>query len=350
MKRAVFIILICSVSLLLVQSEDGSEALADTPCRREYLVTPEPGTCLQLKVYRFLQAIERFEENPVDTKGGKKLLNILEPRVKLQIDTFFTYDTLQIPIRIYYPNKKTLEQSSPVVLFIHGGGFIAGSLDQYDMTVKKLAKVTDRIYVSVGYRLAPEHPYPAAVNDTYAAWQWLTGNVDDLNGDPERMYIMGSSAGANLATVVTLRCRDEGFAMPDAQMLFYPPTTFRETSFPSRRYFTSDDEKSYLLTEAFVRKSKTAYLAGYIDETDPYLSPLDADLDASLPPALIQTAQCDPLRDDGKRYAEALRKAGVTAEYKEYSGMIHGFLSFWMFFNEGKESMKAAMGFMDEHS
>ena len=237
---------------------------------------------------------------------------------------------------------------TPIVLYIHGGGFIAGNLDEYDMTVRKLAKMTGAMYVSAGYRLASEHPYPAAVNDTYAAWKWLLANVSVLNGDPARMYIMGSSAGGNLATVVTLKCRDEGTRMPDGQMLFYPPTTFREIEFPSRSYFTSDDEKSYLLTEEFIRRSKTAYMGTYKNETDPYLSPLDASLDNTLPPALIQTAQCDPLRDEAKLYAEKLRRNGVYTRYIEYEGMIHGFLSFWMFFPEGRQSMREVRQFMQE--
>jgi acetyl esterase len=350
MHNRIIIVSILFVSLVFGQSAGETQPAGEQRCKRDYLQTPEPGTCLQPKVYRFLQALQRIEENPIDTKGGRTLLNFLEPRIKLQVDTTCTYDQITVPLRIYYRDKSAWKQPAPIVLYIHGGGFIAGNLDQYDLTVKKLTRVTRAIYVSVGYRLAPEYPFPAAVNDCYAAWQWVVKNVEDLAGNPDRMYIMGSSAGANLAAVVALKCRDEKAVMPHAQLLFYPPTTFREDSFPSRVYFTSDTEKSYLLTEEFIRKGKASYMGTYSNETDPYLSPLDARLDASLPPALIQTAQCDPLRDEGRMYAEKLRQAGVRATYREYEGMIHGFLSFWMFFREGRESMKEAKKFMDLHT
>lgn len=319
-----------------------------TPCRNEKYATAEPGTCLDPKAYRLLKAIDRVHENPFNNEFAKRLINIIEPSVRKVVDTKVSHNTYDVPIRIYYPSRKCMQQPTHAIFFIHGGSFMYGSIEEYDMAVKKLARITDKIVIAVDYRLAPEHPFPAALEDVDAVLEWIMANREELGIAGERITLMGDSAGANLATVLALKKRDEHKDYVLSQILFYPPTTFMEKQFPSRVYFLLDNERSYILTEELVRITKESYLAGSVPENHPYVSPLEADLSGNLPPVLMITAQVDPLRDDGRRYAEQLREAGQDVTYIEYEGMIHGFLNFYMVLPEGKEAMREVRDYLTD--
>ncbi|HKK62435.1 MAG TPA: alpha/beta hydrolase, partial [Bacteroidales bacterium] len=318
----------------------------DNPCKNEKYITAEPGTCLDPGAYRLIQAVEKFEENPYKNDFAIKLVNLFEPRIYKTIDTVATGEEFDVPLRIYYPNRKSVNSPTPVIMFIHGGGFVFGSIEEYDMAVKKFAKVTGYIIVSINYRLAPEHPFPAALNDAEQALSWITSNMEFIGGKGKKICVMGDSAGANLATVIALKNRNEDKNQVLCQILYYPPTTFEEKVFPSRRYFLLDTTRTYLLSEEFVRKSKESYIPPEISVSNPYVSPLKANLEKKLPPVLIMNAQIDPLRDDGRLYAEKLEKAGQNVTYIEYPGILHGFFNFYMIFDEGVESMKKAKDFI----
>jgi len=347
MKRQILIFAVLLTTAVILVVSMTNVFGDNSRCKKEKYATMEPGTCLLPKTYRFLRAIERINENPINKDLTKKALNFFEPKVYQTIDTTVISKECKIPIRIYYPTKKSKTSPTQIILYIHGGGFVHSSMDDYDMSIKKFAKVSNRIMVALDYRLAPEHPFPAGLNDADCVLKWLSGKSIELGGSSKKIILIGDSAGANLATVLTLKNRDEGNDIIEGQVLFYPPTTFVETEFPSRTYFLRDKNRSYMLTEDFIRRAKAAYIPDSIDEKHPYLSPLEADLGGELPPLLLVTAQVDPLRDEGRLYANKLRDAGHDVKYVEYKGVIHGFLSLYMIFNESKQAMRLTDTFID---
>ncbi|MEK9831518.1 MAG: alpha/beta hydrolase, partial [Rhodospirillaceae bacterium] len=223
-------------------------------------------------------------------------------------------------VRIYRPDNDG--NPLPVFLFIHGGGFVIGSIESRDPQCRLIARDTPCIVVSVDYRLAPEHPYPAAPDDCWAALEWLHTNADTLGGDPTRIAVGGESAGGNLAAGLALRARDAGGPDLCAQILVYPVTDmFFEQDLPS--YGLLDED--YFLTRDQMAWYYDCYAPGTTATDDMMLSPSKADDLGSLPFTQIVTAEFDPLRDDGKRYGERLAEAGVPVEYTCMAGMIHGY-------------------------
>ncbi|MGW8314469.1 MAG: alpha/beta hydrolase [Bacteroidales bacterium] len=318
--------------------------------KREKYATPEPGTYLKPAAYSLLQRINQIMEDPESHKMPSEwMVRMFTTSQKKVLDTLLTYTGQEVGVRIYYPNKESLSGDQPVLLFIHGGGFVAGSVEQYDIMVTKLARVTGHLMVSVEYRLAPEHPFPAAVNDCFAVLRWLQDNGGEIGADTARICVIGDSAGGNLATVMTLICRDRDLPEPRCQILIYPGVTFEETLTPSRRYFAQYADMGFVLTESFLRRVKKSYMGEDTDVKNPYLSPLDAKLTGDLPPALIITAECDPLRDGGREYAIRLTSAGVPVTHVEYSGMIHGFMSFHMILSDALDAMKVIRDYLDTH-
>jgi acetyl esterase len=219
-----------------------------------------------------------------------------------------------IPVRIYRPEG---EPPLGVVTYLHGGGWMVGSIGSFDTVVRALANASGAIVVSVGYRLAPEHPFPAGLDDALAAVRWIAANAGELGGDPDRLAIAGDSAGGNLATVVARRLRGE--VVLRLQALIYPVTD-AALSTPSYREFGERNG----LTAASMQRFWNLYLDG-ADGLHPDASPLRAeDLDG-MPPAYVLTAECDPLRDEGEAYADQLRAAGVEVASERFAGTIHGF-------------------------
>jgi len=339
------------ISLLLgpCDVERGEKYVPRNENKREKYATPEPGTYLKPAAYSLLKKINQILEDPDKHKmPADWMTRMFTTSQKKVLDTLLIYNDHQVEVRIYYPTKESLSGDQPLVLYIHGGGFVTGSVEMYHIMVSKLAKVTGRITVSVDYRLAPEHPFPAAVDDCYAVYRWLLEFGETIGADRSSISVIGDSAGGNLATVITLLCRDNEVPQPLCQVLLYPGVTFLETPFPSRVYFAQSEGMGYVLTESFLRRVKNAYLTEDTDARDPYLSPLEAELSGDLPPALIITAECDPIRDGGREYAEKLSAAGVAVTHVEYSGMIHGFVSFHMILNDALDAMKLIRDYLNQ--
>ena len=227
-----------------------------------------------------------------------------------------------IRVRFYWPNAP-INATGPVpaIAYYHGGGHVIGSLDTHDLIARNLCAGARALVASVDYRMGPEHCFPAAVEDSFAALQWLYGNAASLGADPSRLGVHGDSAGANLAAVVALMARDAGGPQLRLQSLVYPVADYT-LSTPSYDKFA---EGYGLLTRAAMIWFQKHYLRSPADAQDWRASPIKAANLAGVAPAIIVTAECDVLHDDGERYADSLRRAGVAVEYREYAGMIHGF-------------------------
>jgi acetyl esterase len=225
----------------------------------------------------------------------------------------------EIPIRIYRPR---VHRCDCLVIYFHGGGFVLGSVETHDHVSRLLCDIAGCTVMSVDYRLAPEHRFPAATDDCLAAVRWAGDNIDALAASPHEIILFGDSAGANLATVTTLRLRDEGGPRPGGQVLVYPVTNYHTP--PTQSYL--DNASGYSLTRAAMIRFWSDYLSDVGDALHPHASPLRAADLSGLPPALIMTAEFDPLRDEGEAYAAKLGEHGVTVTVIRLDGMIHGFL------------------------
>jgi acetyl esterase len=223
--------------------------------------------------------------------------------------------------RVYRPAGA--DGSRPTIAFFHGGGFVIGDIETHDNQCRWVCREVDAVIVSVAYRLAPEAPFPAPVEDCLAATRWAAANIDELGGDPDRLAVAGDSAGGNLAAVVTQISRDQGAPSIAAQLLIYPSTDFVDDDgqvYESR----AENGEGYFLTADDMRWFRDHYVGHLEDLTQHRVSPLRGDL-SGLPPAVVVTAEFDPLRDEGESYAAALAEAGVRVEQRRYDGLIHGF-------------------------
>lgn len=227
-----------------------------------------------------------------------------------------------IPLRLYRPAGSAATDLLPVLVYYHGGGWVIGDLDTHDGVCRHLANASACAVVSVDYRLAPEHKFPAAVDDAFAATRWVAEQAEGLGLAGGRMAVGGDSAGGNLAAVISLMARDAGSPEIALQLLFYPATDF-SMSFPSQKEL----EEGYLLTKHNQRWFHEQYLRGPEDKADWRVSPMRAESLADLPPAYVLTAGYDPLRDEGEAYARKLEQAGVKVRIRRLSGQIHGFLT-----------------------
>ena len=227
--------------------------------------------------------------------------------------------------------------AEPVVVFYHGGGYIACGIDSHERLCSRLAQLGACAVVSVDYRLAPEHVFPAAVDDALTAARWVAENGAQYGLDTTRMMLAGDSAGGTLATVTAARIRDEGGPAIAHQLLIYPGTDM-VTDFPSAREFG----EGYFLDRDFSELCLNAYLPDPADRAHPWASPSRAANLSGLPAATIMTAECDPLRDGGRLYARQLQDVGITAEYIEYPGVFHGFASMFGTIAEADQAVEKA--------
>ena len=212
-------------------------------------------------------------------------------------------------------------EAAPLLLFFHGGGFVVGDIESHDGLCRMICRDAAIHVLSVDYRLAPEHPAPAAVDDCVAAYRWARGHAAELGADPSRIGVGGDSAGGNLAALVTLRSREEGIPQPTLQVLLYPVLDLSAKT-RSRTLFSDGFFLSKLEQDRFV----DLYLGGTgLAADDPRVSPLKATDLSGLAPALVVTAGFDPLRDEGNEYAVALRSAGVTVDHRQFDALTHGF-------------------------
>jgi acetyl esterase/lipase len=248
------------------------------------------------------------------------------PDLRIEERTVGYGDLTDIPVRIYWPPIPA-HDNLPVVVFYHGGGWCLGDLETHDPVARAHAVAAEAIVVSVDYRLAPEHPFPAGIDDSWGALRWVGEHAAELGGDPNRIAVAGDSAGGNIAAVMTQLARDNGGPPLVFQLLWYPSLT-ADLSLPS---YTENADAPILdrnVIEAFV----SWYMPG-TDISDPKalpttLAPANAADLSGLPPAFIGTAEHDPVRDDGTRYAELLRTAGVPVELSNEPTMAHGYASF----------------------
>ncbi|WP_298880697.1 alpha/beta hydrolase [uncultured Bradyrhizobium sp.] len=228
-----------------------------------------------------------------------------------------------IAARLYVPKHPRLKDGlAPALVFFHGGGWVIGDLDSHDVACRQLADAGALIVISIDYRLAPEHKFPAAADDAIAATKWVAGNARQLGIDPARLSIGGDSAGGNLTAVVALAARDDDGPKLAGQVLIYPAVDFAMTHGSH-----NEPETSVLLTHSVIRWFRDHYLNGAADIHDWRASPARAENLAGLPPAYVLTAGADPLRDEGDEYAARLKQAGVPVTYKHFPGQFHGFFT-----------------------
>lgn len=240
----------------------------------------------------------------------------------------------ELAVRVYTPER---EGPHPGIVFFHGGGWVIGNLDTHDGTARKLANAAGCTVVSVDYRLAPESRFPAAAEDCYAATGWVAEHRDDLGIAAGPLAVAGDSAGGNLATVVALMARDRDGPQLGFQLLIYPVVDC-DFDRPSYR----DNAEGYMLTRDVMQWFWDQYVPDPTERRNPYANPLAAASLADLPPALVLTAEYDPLRDEGEAYAERLKSEGVRVDCTRYDGVIHGFFSFADLVDKGKQAIAQA--------
>lgn len=255
---------------------------------------------------------------------GNPALAALAPEVAEVTDTEVDGAEGPLAARIYRPDG---DGPRPTVVFFHGGGFAIGGIATHDLFCRELCNRVDAVVVSVEYRLAPEHPFPAGVEDGVAAARWVGEHVGDLGGDPERIALAGDSAGGNIAAVVShVFAEDDAAPEIAAQLLIYPATDFSE-DYPSREEFG----QGYFLDQSALEWFAVAYITDLGVLADPRLSPLRYPKPELLPPTVVVTAEFDPLRDQGEAYASTLEQAGVRVAHRRFDGLIHGFIHFGPF-------------------
>jgi acetyl esterase len=238
-----------------------------------------------------------------------------------------------VPVRVYRPEG---DAPKPVVVYYHGGGWVLGSLETHDGTCRRLADGADAVVVSVDYRMGPEDRFPGAVDDSYAALEWVATNGAEIGADPSRLVVAGDSAGGNLAAVVSQLARAGGPAIR-FQLLVYPVTDHEFTSVSMQ-----ENAEGYYLTRDAMRWFYDRYLNDAAEGDDPRVSPIrNPDL-SGLPPAFVLTAQYDPLRDQGIAYADAMRAAGNDVRMTLYEGLFHGFISMFDLIDAGKAAFDDA--------
>jgi acetyl esterase len=232
-------------------------------------------------------------------------------------DRYIPGPTADLHLRIYRPNGA---KNLPGLVYFHGGGWVLNFLDIYDAELSDLAKASDSVIIAVNYQKAPEHPYPVPFNDCFATFLWVNENANILGIDPLKVGIGGDSAGGNLAAAVAIKTRDISGPKPAYQLLINP---CNEKNFDTASY--REYAEGYGLTRQRMIWFWEQYLQGSDHDQDPYACPSTAADFSNLAPAIIITAECDPLKDDGIKYEKLLRECGVQTRYLEYEGMIHGF-------------------------
>lgn len=248
----------------------------------------------------------------------------------------------EVPVRIYTPVEA---EAYGLLVYFHGGAFFLGSLDTHDHVARALAKETGHKVISVGYRLAPEHAFPAGLDDCYAVVRWAAENGDSLGWDGKNLAIAGDSSGGTFAAAVAAKAHDDGFDKITHQILFYPSLDldFDADRYPSLR----ENAEGYGLETAGLAPFNACYLDSGADPADPLVSPIKRGDLTGLPPALVITAEHDPLRDEGELYAQRLKEAGVEARVSRYAGANHGFVQNFSWIPDFYRPFHEAAGFLN---
>jgi acetyl esterase len=247
-----------------------------------------------------------------------------------------------IPVRIYTSEEA---DSYPILLYFHGGAFMSGNLESHDEVIRPICKESGFKVISVGYRLAPEHPYPAALVDCYEVTRWAAQHKDELKWDGKNLAVAGDSSGGNLVAAVSLMARDKKEFTITKQVLFYPSLDldFSEFRYPS----LVENGKGYFVESDQLAEINSFYLLGNVDTDNPLVSPIREENLENLPEAFVITAEYDPFRDEGELFAEKLKKCGVHAELKRYEGATHGFLGKFTHLDEYKDVYKITAEFLN---
>lgn len=272
----------------------------------------------------------------LEVESARRLADLkrLDPMriFRRKLDVKIYNEDYEVPVRLYFPNEQAMEKginkghSYAVLLFFHGGGWVTDSVENYDRVCSQMAQSTGQIVVSVEYRLAPEYPFPTGLMDCYTAAKALYTNRFILNTEPEKITIVGDSAGGNLAAAVSLMARDKGEFMPDRQILIYPALNNCYTE-ESPYLSVKENGEDYLLTAVKMENYISLYQRSPEDRENPYFSPLQEKNLKNLPDTLILTAEFDPLRDEGEEYARRLKEAGNYVELHRIPGALHGFFA-----------------------
>jgi len=281
---------------------------------------PDPQVTEFLRLYESAETPELHELSPPAAREAHEQLSRAETDIDLPTieDRSIDGPDGEIPVRLYDPRED--DEETPLIVFFRGGGFVVGSLDTHDGPCRKLAADAGYPVLSVEYRLAPEHPFPAGLKDCHAVVEWASNAGDELRIDPGQLVVAGDSAGGNLAAGVTLLARDQDGPEIAAQMLVYPVT-----GDASQTEAYEENGEGYFLTTETMEWFHDQYIDEEIQRGNIYANPrLAADL-SGLPPATVVTAGFDPLRDDGAAYAQRLADAGVYVKHHNFEGMIHGF-------------------------
>lgn len=247
-------------------------------------------------------------------------------------DRTVSTEQADLNIRIYTPEEK---ESYPLLVYFHGGAFFSGNLESHDEVARPIAKYSGYKVIAVDYRLAPEHPYPAALEDAYNITKWATEHKEELKWDGKNLAVAGDSAGGNLAAAVSFLARDKKEFEITKQILYYPSL---DLDFDINRYPSyMENRRGYGVETDMLPEFNSFYLSGGADPTDSLVSPKKQTNLKDLPEALIVTAEHDPMRDEGELFAKNLEEAGVSVELKRYDGVVHGFLGKWTHLVEYKE-------------
>lgn len=283
------------------------------------LLNPKPSNLSSIKETR----------KYLDSQSSKSDTTIPFSNIK---NTVININSHKIPVRIYTPQSKG---NFPVIIYSHGGFWIAGSVDTHDSVCRKLSKNTNAIVISVNYRLAPENPFPAAINDVYSVLQWTYKNADSINGNKKLIALAGDSAGGNISAAVSLMARDKSGSPITCEVLIYPPTNIYKLNSESWSYFT----KSANLSTQDMQKYISFYTPKKEERKNPYASPLLAENLSELPDTLIIAAEIDPLHDEDIAYANKLKSSNVKVKANEYKGVPHGFVTMSKITNKSNEAL-----------
>lgn len=340
MRRAIskafgnFTVVLVSLALLVLPAVTGTAKGPGTRVGPSFLSLQEeqdqaaeeskPQTPVDPKVREVLDKMAAAGISHPTTVEDVRKAYLFYPKLSGTPEHVYRVEDRQIPgpagkitVRVYIPNSTA---DLPILVFFHGGGFVAGSLDTHDTPLRSVANRCGCIIVSVAYRLAPENKYPAATEDAYAASKWVAEHGADIGGDPRRIAVAGDGSGGNLAAVVTLMARDRGTPQLTLQVLIYP---MLDATIMRPSWWTESNAPTVS------RESKNEILGMYLPITgnlrDPFVSPIFAENLKNLPPALLITDEDDPMRDEGEEYAGRLTKDGVLAKVSRYPKMIHGF-------------------------
>ncbi len=304
----------------------GSRASELTPEAADILAHAVDSPRLNAHLLPVEEARRNFDADFAEVGPGEDVAAVREHRLAV--------DDGEIAVREFRPATGTL----PAVVYFHGGGWLLGSLDSHTVVCRALANASGAAVFSVDYRRGPESRFPTAVEDSFAALRWLKQEADRLGVHPERIAVAGDSAGGNLATATAMLARDRGGPTLTMQVLAYPVTT------TDLNIGFDDAYEGFFLYRDELQWHQDNYLSSPQQRSDPLVSPLDHGELEGLPPALILTAQCDPLHAQGELYAQALARAGVAVEHRQWPGMVHGFFQLPGTFDEGTEAVEMAGG------